>query len=213
MNRLLRILFHVVIVRPFVLIVIGLRVLGREKLPTEGPAIVAANHNSHLDTVVLMSLFPLRRLWNVRPAAAADYFLRSKPMRWFSQEIMAIVPVERDARERGEDPLVQVKAALAARHVLVLFPEGTRGEPEQMAEMKKGIAHLIEQHPNVPVTPVHLRGLGKSLPKGSWLPVPFFCDVNIGDAIHWTGDRATFMDELRASMSQLAETGHANTWD
>jgi 1-acyl-sn-glycerol-3-phosphate acyltransferase len=206
MGTVLRIIFHALIIRPFVLVVIGLRVLGRDKLPSQGPVIIAANHNSHLDTAVLMSLFPLRQLACVRPAAAADYFLRPGFMAWFSKTLMGIVPVDRHALERGEDPFVHVKEALAQNQILIVFPEGTRGEPEEMMEPKKGIAHLIEQHPHVPVTPVYLRGLGKSLPKGSWLPVPFFCDVNVGDPIEWTGDRDSFMERVRSEALTLSQT-------
>jgi len=205
MSTMLRIIFHALFVRPFILIVIGLRVLGRDKLPTQGPAIIAANHNSHLDTAVLMSLFPITRLARVRPAAAADYFLRSGPMAWFSKTLMGIVPVDRQARERGEDPFVYVKEALAQDQILIVFPEGTRGEPEQMVEPKKGIAHLVEQYPHLSVTPVYLRGLGKSLPKGSWLPVPFFCDVIVGEPIEWTGDRDSFMERIRSEGLTLSQ--------
>jgi 1-acyl-sn-glycerol-3-phosphate acyltransferase len=69
MNRTLKVLFFALIVRPFVLIGLGLNIVNRNGLPTSGPSVIAANHNSHLDTLVLMSLFPLAVLDRVRPVS------------------------------------------------------------------------------------------------------------------------------------------------
>jgi 1-acyl-sn-glycerol-3-phosphate acyltransferase len=198
-------LIHGLILRPLVYVVFGLSVRNRERLPRWGPAIVVANHNSHLDTGVLMSLFPILSLQRVRPAAAADYFLRSKFVAWFTLAIMGIIPIDRSARERGEDPFTGISTALSNGDILIIFPEGTRGEPEQMVELKKGISHLMEVHTDVPVIPVYLRGLGKALPKGSWLPVPFFVDVIVGEPLHWSGDRDTFMADLRETLASLGK--------
>jgi 1-acyl-sn-glycerol-3-phosphate acyltransferase len=211
--RALQLLFHLLFVRPLVFVAIGISVRGRERLPRHGPAVVVANHNSHLDTAVLMSLFPALRLSQLRPVAAAEYFLRSRWLSWFSLRIMGIIPVDRSARERGEDPLAGAGRRLDAGDILILYPEGTRGEPERMAAFKKGISHLIERHHEVSVVPVYMRGLGKALPKGSRLPVPFFCDVVVGEPLAWPGDRDSFMTGLRAAMESLAPPGCADGWE
>lgn len=213
MARLLRFLFYGVLVRLVVLVVLGLNVRHRERLPADGPALLVANHNSHLDTLVLISLLPLRLLPRIRPVAAMDYFLKSGALAWFALNVVGILPLARERSRPDQDLLADVHAALDRGDILVFFPEGTRGEPERMQTFKSGLARIAERHPQVPVVPVFLHGLGKTLPKGSFLPVPFFCDVFVGDALPWTGERASYMAQLDRSMQTLAQEGNFPPWE
>lgn len=213
MARLLRHVFFGVFVRIFVLLVLGLNVRHRERLPRQGPCLLVANHNSHLDTLVLMSLLGMRLLDDVRPVAAADYFLRSRPLAWFATKIIGIIPLCRKPTREHPDVLGPVDAAAREGRILILFPEGSRGEPERLESFKGGVARLAQRHPDVPVIPIYLHGLGKALPKGEALLVPFFCDVMVGDAIQWPGDRRTFMECLNNAMKSLAAEGHFPAWN
>ena len=213
MTKLLRYLFFTLIVRTVVLFILGLNVRHRERLPQDGPAILVANHNSHLDTLVLMSLLPLRLLPKIQPVAAADYFLRNKALAWFALNIIGILPIRRQRTGTGEDPLAPLVEALHQGRILIFFPEGSRGEAEQLTAFKTGIARLAERVPEVPVTPIYLHGLGKALPKGEGLLVPFFCDVFVGEPLAWTGERASYMHELTDRMQDLATEGQFPAWE
>ena len=56
---------------------------------------------------------------------------------------------------------------MARGEILVLFPEGSRGEPEQLTDVQARYALLVKEPPEVPVIPVFMHGLGKALPKGT----------------------------------------------
>ena len=165
MSRLLKILFVLLIVKPLVFIGLGLNIIQRQNLPEHGPIIIAANHNSHLDTLVLLALFPIHMVHRVRPVAAADYFLANPLIAWLSLNVIGIIPIRRapSASQRNE-VFSACHQALNNGEILIIFPEGSRGNPEIMSGLKKGIYHLVKQHPNAAVLPVVIRGLGRSLP-------------------------------------------------
>ncbi|HYG27905.1 MAG TPA: lysophospholipid acyltransferase family protein [Caulobacteraceae bacterium] len=209
----LRLLLLVGGARPLARVFTGADVIGREHLPTRGPAIVAANHNSHVDTLLLLSIFPARTLSRVRPAAAADYFLKDPVMSWFSRHVIGIVPVARNRAGSGEDVLAPAREALAAGDIVVIFPEGTRGEAsDDMGRLKSGVARLAESFPDAPVYPVWIQGAGRVLPKGEVLPVPMNCCVVVGEPIGWTGKRAAFMDALREALLALKAQAPPLRW-
>jgi len=210
--RWLRRAVIVLIARPIARIFTGADVVGREKLPLTGPAILVANHASHVDTVLLLTIYPSRALDRVRPAAAADYFLKGRLMSWFSRNILAIVPVARDRAGSGEDVLAPAREALAAGDIVLIFPEGTRGDGEELTRLKSGVAKLAAAFPEAPVIPVWLQGAGRVLPKGAHMPVPMNCTVLVGDAIRWGGDRMAFMEELRVRLEALKALAPPQRW-
>lgn len=212
-QHLLRRLFFLTVVHPVVLIVLGINVRRREKLPQSGPAVIVANHNSHLDALVLMTLFGMKQLPSVRPVAAADYFMKSRFSAWLSKDVIGIIPLERNSKNFQGDPLAPVCEALDQNQVVILFPEGTRGEPEKLEKFRTGIAHLAKRYPTLPFVPVFMHGLGKALPRGEGLLVPFFCDIFVDDPVSWTGDKTTFMQLIEQRMNSLAEECPRPEWD
>ncbi|ODR93505.1 glycerol acyltransferase [Methyloceanibacter stevinii] len=218
MTRILRFLFFGVVVRGAILLGLGLTVRHRERLPTKGPAIIAANHNSHLDTLALMSLMPLSLLPKLRPVAAADYFLSGKVRSWFARDVVGIIPLERAKVRKGADPLAALEEAFDRGEILILFPEGSRGEPEALGRFKTGVGQLAVSRPGVPVVPVYMHGFGKALPRGSSLLVPFNCTVSVGEALfggEFDGaqSRREFMTAYEARMAALAAAETVPDWD
>lgn len=212
MRNILRFLFYGVIVRCVVMFVLGLNVRNRERLPQAGPAIITANHNSHLDALVLTSLLPMRLRRRTRPVAAADYFLKNRALGWFATEIVGILPIARKRENPAHDPLAGCDAALARGDILIFFPEGSRGDPEHMRAYKRGIGILAQRHPDVPVYPILTHGFGKALPKNEALLVPFNLDVFIGEPLYGHDDHADFAATLRERTLALGSELPLSDW-
>ena len=206
MNRFIKIIFFGLIVKPIVFIVLGLNIRGRDNLPINGPSVIVANHNSHLDAMVLMSLYPLSKIHKVRPVAAADYFIENSIlMAWFSEKCIGIIPMDRSGETAKEELFNGCCEALDKDEILILFPEGSRGKPEKISELKKGVYYLIKDRPNISLIPIMMHGLGRVLPKGDALLVPFNCDVVIGNSIQLRSNADGLMEQIKNSFNELSK--------
>jgi 1-acyl-sn-glycerol-3-phosphate acyltransferase len=201
-----------VMVRPFLSVFLGLAVRRRENLPKKGPAIIIANHNSHLDTLSLMAQMPLSALWRVRPVAASDHF-GGGPAGFFARFILQAILVDRHNRP-GVKALDPVLAALDQQQIVIFFPEGSRGEAEVLGKFRHGIAHLAQARPDVPIIPVYLHNMGKCMPKGAWLFVPFNCEMIVGPPADLSGVAGEDIPEhLRGMIEGLAAQTSLGHWD
>ncbi len=210
--NLARLAFLLLIARPLAGFLTGADVIGREHLPKAGPAIIAANHNSHVDTLLLLTMFPPRLMGRLRPVAAADYFLRGPLIGWFSRTLVGIVPIERGGGGKA-DVLAPARQALADGDIVIIFPEGTRGPGnDEMGPLKAGVARLAADFPAAPVIPVWIEGAGRVLPKGAIIPAPMNCTVLAGEPIAWTGNRLDFMEALKASLEALRTRAPPQRW-
>ena len=205
LQNLAQMIFFALAIKPFMALFIGLRVRGREHLGSAEPFILVANHSSHLDTMSLLSLFPLTRLRKIRPVAAADYFERNRLVSALTKTLFNILPIARKNITPENNPLRRMREAIDAGESLLIFPEGTRGSGVEIGEFRSGVAHLIEKAPGIPVAPAYLINMGRSLPKGEFIPVPFFCEIRIGAPRVMSGTRQEITKALEAAVRNLAD--------
>ncbi len=165
-------------VRPVVFWFVGVRYRRRGLVP-KGPCLVVANHNSHLDAAVLLTLFPLRRVAHVHPVAAADYFGKTWLRRAMALLLMNGIPIERTARG-ATDTLQPMIQAHRDGESLIFFPEGSRGEAGVVAPFRSGVGRIAQSLPGLLVVPVFLTGPERIWPRGQTIPVPLGIDANVG---------------------------------
>jgi 1-acyl-sn-glycerol-3-phosphate acyltransferase len=134
--------------------------------------IVIANHNSHVDIMVLFAMFPLSMIPKIRCMAAADYFSRGIK-HWISRRLFNAIAVKRQPGFSHIKPTEPGKQALREGCSIIMFPEGSRGVPGVMADFKSGIGELVVEFPNMPIIEIALKGMEKTLPRGEKLMVPF----------------------------------------
>jgi 1-acyl-sn-glycerol-3-phosphate acyltransferase len=203
----------VLLFKPVARLFFGLNKIGAENLPLKGPAIIVANHNSHVDTLVLLCSFPSSMIGKLRPVAAADHFLGDPVSSWFSRRVVGIIPLKRTGSTRGEDVLAEAKDALGDDDILIVYPEGTRGAPEEIGAFKAGVARLAEAAPDTPIVPIYIQGAGRALPRGSKIPVPFDITIVIGQALKFEGSRPNLISALRNRIDELKALAPPLKWE
>jgi len=172
--------------------------------PTAEQRIYFANHQSHLDWVLIWAALPKDLRATTRPIAAKDYWTKSPFRHWLTREVFNAVYVDRQ-RTDDQDPLEPLVEALSHGDSLVIFPEGTRGNQDEPMPFKSGLYHLAEQFPQVQLIPAWIDNVQRVMPKGQVVPVPILCTVTFGAPLQLQPgeDKHAFLDRARGSVIAL----------
>jgi 1-acyl-sn-glycerol-3-phosphate acyltransferase len=155
-------------VRLFLGIVNRLEIRGKNLVPSRGPFVLVANHESHLDALVLACAVPLSLRDRLFPLAAGDVFFESPAKAAFAAHLLNALPVWR--RNAGRHGLTDLrKRLLEEEGIFILFPEGGRSRDGKMKPFKAGIGMLVAGTPAA-VVPCYLDGPLEAFPPGSMIP-------------------------------------------
>lgn len=131
-------------------------ITGLDHVPAEGGFIVASNHLSFLDSVIIQAISP-------RPVsffAKAEYFtqpgLKGRAMKTFFESVGS-VPVERDRKAASVEALHRLGRIASEGHGVGIYPEGTRSRDGRLYRGKNGVGWLAVAT-GLPVVPVGLKG-------------------------------------------------------
>ena len=152
-------------------VIFRLQIEGEEFIPRTGPTILAANHASFIDPIIIM--VSVRR--PVRFMAKKELF-RFPLFGWLLRQF-GTFPINRD--RINLQAFKQATSLLEAGEVVAMFPEGTRGDGVELRPAKSGIG-LIAARTGAPVVPVLHLGTEKVLPRGAWFPRPHRIVIKFG---------------------------------
>ena len=169
--------------------------------PKAEQRIYFANHQSHLDWVLIWAALPSELRARTRPIAARDYWTSSPFKQWLTSAVFNAVYVSRQ-RVDDQDPLEPLVDALNAGDSLVIFPEGTRSNKDEPQPFKSGLYHLAEQFPGVQLIPAWIDNVQRVMPKGEVVPVPILCTVTFGAPLQLlpAEDKHDFLNRARAAV-------------
>jgi 1-acyl-sn-glycerol-3-phosphate acyltransferase len=165
-------------------VVFGMRIEGRERIPAEGPVLICANHQSHLDPV-LVGMCSERPMNYVARESLFHVPVLKQVMNFFDA-----IPLDRDGN--GLAGLKETLRRLKRGEMVLFFPEGSRSCDGEVAPLKGGFLTLARRS-EAAVLPVGLDGAFDALPRHRCLPRLVRIAVHIGEPI--TAGEASALDD------------------
>jgi 1-acyl-sn-glycerol-3-phosphate acyltransferase len=166
---------------PFLRMLARPKIIGAEYIPATGPAILASNHLSIVDSVYL----PLMVQRPVTFAAKSEYFtgtrLQDRLIGAYLRSIKQISTDRSDARA-AQDMLEAALGLLRSGQLFGIYPEGTRSPDGRLYRGRTGVGYLA-LHSGAPVIPVAMIGTEHVLPPGSKIPRPGKVEIRVGEPL------------------------------
>ncbi len=188
----------------------------------EGPVIFAANHQSHLDTPVILDALPSRWRYRVATAMAKEFFkahfypdqysrkayIQNSANYYLASLFFNAFPLPQ--RESGTRQTLRYIGELVSRgYSVLIFPEGKRTQAGEIARFQPGAA-MIAARLDIPVVPVRLEGLDRVLHQSWKFPQRGPARVTFGAPISLKGhDYAEMAGRLEAAVRALAPSSAA----
>ena len=166
------------VLRPLFLVACRPTITGRENVPATGPFIIASNHLSFIDSMVIPLMAPRR----VGYLAKAEYFTGTGIRGWLARTLftaLGALPVERGTHRAAQEALDTAMTVLRAGGGFGIYPEGTRSRDGRLARGKTGVAWLALTA-DCPVVPVAVSGTDRIQPIGASWPRPHRFSVTFG---------------------------------
>ncbi len=195
-------------------------IIGAENVPTSGPVILASNHLSFADSLVI----PISLTRKVAFLAKSDYFegpgIKGALMKaWFNG--IGMLPVDRDDTKAAIESLNIALEVLGRGEAFGIYPEGTRSRDGRLYRGRTGVAHLALTA-GCPVVPVGLQGTENLQPVGSTLPrlapvrIAFGAPIEVAErfaGVPLGKARRVVTDEIMASIEQLSGQDPAGVYN
>jgi long-chain acyl-CoA synthetase len=175
-----------------------LRAAGLDNVPLTGPFVIACNHLSDLDPLVVAAALGHRRLQHVWWGGDVGRLFESRAGRTLAR-IAHIFPVD---ERRPASAIAMGEEVLRRGVALVWFPESWRSPDGQLQEFRPGIGHLLTRM-SVPVIPARIVGTFEALPRGRKVPRPVPVSIAFGGAVRPAGAPAEIAAALRDAVAAL----------
>lgn len=208
--RLARAAYNELVTRPLVAAIAQPSVVGADRLEVvTAPVIFAANHSSHLDGPLLLSVLPDRFRNKTVTVAAADYFFSSRLRAAYFSFATNAVPIDRVkvSRRSAHQAAVLIEDGWS----LLIFPEGGRS-PDGWGHEHRGGAAWLAARCGRPVVPVYIKGTGRLFPRGARRLYVGKTSVTFGTPIQPDLPARQLVTRIENAIAALADEASTDWW-
>ncbi|MEV0978352.1 MULTISPECIES: lysophospholipid acyltransferase family protein [unclassified Streptomyces] len=169
---------------PVMRLMFRFRVEGAEHIPGDGPVILAGNHLTFIDSMILPVVCDRQVFFIGKDEYVTGKGFKGRLMAWFFTGV-GMIPVDRDGGRGGVAALMTGRRVLEEGKVFGIYPEGTRSPDGRLYRGRTGIARLTLMT-GAPVVPFAMIGTDKVQPGGSGMPRPGQVTVRFGEPMEFS---------------------------